>query len=138
MIGHVKLKKIGHGTECIVFDVGYNIVYKMPDLEYTDMNKIECMFVAQTKAAELGLAPDTIAIDDEGYYSEKVLVLGEMANTFKKQIRAYRIKELLKRRMQKVLGVWWTDCHPGNVGIKGFHAVCIDFGWGLAEDLLVG
>lgn len=128
MVNHVKQIQVGDGIECDCFDVGDNIVYK----RYLRTEIIKLYFERQKFLSDLGLAPKVISYDNKGYYCEKAKTWKDYSH---KHWKFERLIRLVVNKMHKA-GINFVDCHSGNIGIIGHHAVCIDVGiMGFRSDL---
>lgn len=130
-----KLKQLGSGSECIVYDLGDGTCYK----EYFDGidADIETVYCNAKLAHEFGIAPEVYERDKQGYRTEIVEMLTEdcddgnncdldcrncpvLSGTGFEKLRS-EISELFGKNATK-------DLHIFNIGLKNGKMIMIDFG----------
>lgn len=118
-----KLKFIGSGAECNVYDLGNGKVYK----KYKDWNNkrdLSEIYRRAKKAAKYGVGPVVFYKREHGYVTEKV---GCPARPYSNEFDELESKA-------KKLGFFTNDFHPWNIGRKTdkrtgkSKLVMIDFG----------
>lgn len=126
MISFEIKEHIGGGVECEVYNIGDNIVYK----EYADANTARFAFEMQQIAYNNGIGPMVIAVDKNGYYSERVKPLGTGKTTIKwKQLEKSLEYENFRENIFEVFGDYFLDNHNGNIARLSDGKLClIDFG----------
>lgn len=126
--------KLGWGIECCVYDVGYNLVYKVyPDnCEATIAHKLQCI------AFNAGLAPEPFNVYENGYFSEKVVIVLEHLS-FPEIVLWMDVKTDLLGKLLRLFNIRTYDDHCGNFGIRADGTLCIiDFGgYGLKHSDIV-
>lgn len=122
---HVKKSPKNAGSWNVFVKMNDKIGLKLTPQESTrDGN-----YTRQTKAAEIGLGPDTygkinITVNDillYGYFTE-IVEMFSSAN----DVDTVERRDLYDRLIRET-GFYFEDCHYDNLGMKNGKMVCIDF-----------